>query len=123
MTDGSQTYKLTLEYDGTAFHGSQAQAQAQGRTVQGTLEAALAFMISLYCANHLAGGIPAILVNIPGSAGAAATCIDGYQMTKKGQAQQALVLSFVASVAGGLITSVLVLALFALAKIAFGAAS
>ncbi|WP_270935065.1 tripartite tricarboxylate transporter permease [Falsiroseomonas oryzae] len=74
-------------------------------------EAALAFMISLYCANHLSGGIPAILVNIPGSGGAAATCIDGYQMTKKGQAQQALVLSFVASVAGGLITSVAVLAL------------
>ena len=75
------------------------------------IEAALAFMISLYCANHLAGGIPAILVNIPGSAGAAATCIDGYQMTKKGQSQQALVLSFVGSVAGGLITSVAVLAL------------
>ena len=74
------------------------------------VEAALAFMISLYCANHLSGGIPAILVNIPGSAGAAATCIDGYQMTKNGQAQQALVLSFVASVAGGLITSVAVLA-------------
>jgi putative tricarboxylic transport membrane protein len=75
------------------------------------VEAALAFMIALYCANHLAGGIPAILVNIPGSAGAAATCLDGYQMTKKGQAQQALVLSFVASVAGGLITSVAVLAM------------
>lgn len=75
------------------------------------VEAALAFMISLYCANHLSGGIPAILVNIPGSGGAAATCIDGYQMTKKGQAQQALVLSFVASVAGGLITSVAVLAI------------
>lgn len=75
------------------------------------VEAALAFMIALYCANHLSGSIPAILVNIPGSAGAAATCIDGYQMTKKGQAQQALVVSFVASVAGGLITSVAVLAL------------
>lgn len=75
------------------------------------VEAALAFMIALYCANHLSGGIPAILVNIPGSGGAAATCIDGYQMTKNGQAQQALVLSFVASVAGGLITSVAVLAL------------
>jgi len=74
------------------------------------IEPALAFMISLYCANHLSGGIPAILVNIPGSGGAAATCIDGYQMTKNGQAQQALVLSFVASVAGGLITSVAVLA-------------
>lgn len=74
------------------------------------VEAALAFMISLYCANHLSGSIPAILVNIPGSAGAAATCLDGYQMTKNGQAQQALVLSFIASVGGGLITSVAVLA-------------
>lgn len=79
-------------------------------TLAMNVEAALAFMIALYCANHLSGGIPAILVNIPGSGGAAATCIDGYQMTKKGQAQQALVLSFVASVAGGLITSVAVLA-------------
>ena len=74
------------------------------------VEAALAFMVSLYCANHLSGSIPAILINIPGSGGAAATTIDGYQMTKKGQGQQALVLSFVASVAGGLITSVAVLA-------------
>jgi putative tricarboxylic transport membrane protein len=74
------------------------------------VEAALAFMIALYCANHLSGGIPAILVNIPGSGGAAATTLDGYQMTKKGKGQQALVLSFVASVAGGLITSVAVLA-------------
>jgi putative tricarboxylic transport membrane protein len=80
-------------------------------TLAMNVEAALAFMISLYCANHLSGGIPAILVNIPGSGGAAATCIDGYQMTKNGQAQQALVLSFVASVAGGLITSVAVLAI------------
>ncbi len=79
-------------------------------TLAVNIEPALAFMISLYCANHLSGGIPAILVNIPGSGGAAATCIDGYQMTKNGQAQQALVLSFVASVAGGLITSVAVLA-------------
>ena len=35
-------YRLTLEYDGTNFHGSQAQAAARGRTVQGELEAALA---------------------------------------------------------------------------------
>jgi tRNA pseudouridine38-40 synthase len=35
-------YKLTIEYDGKAFHGSQAQAAARGRTVQGELERALA---------------------------------------------------------------------------------
>jgi len=75
------------------------------------VEQAFAFMVSLYCANHLAGGVPAILVRIPGSGGAAATTLDGYPMTRKGQAQQALVLSFVASVAGGLITTLATLAL------------
>ena len=69
------------------------------------VEQAFAFMVSLYCANHLSGGIPAILVKIPGSGGAAATTLDGYPMTQKGQAQQALVLCFTASVFGGLITT------------------
>ncbi len=75
------------------------------------VDKALAFMIALYCATHLAGGIPAILVKIPGTGGAAATTIDGYPMTQKGQAQQALVLSFTASVFGGLITTLGTLAL------------
>ena len=69
------------------------------------VEQAFAFMVSMYCANHLAGGVPAILVKIPGSGGAAATTLDGYPMTQKGQAQQAIVLSFTASVFGGLITT------------------
>ena len=75
------------------------------------VEQAMAFMISLYCANHLAGGIPAILVRIPGSGGAAATTLDGYPMTQKGQAQQALVLCFTASVFGGLMTTLATIAL------------
>jgi putative tricarboxylic transport membrane protein len=80
-------------------------------TLSMPVEQAFAFMVALYCANHLSGGIPAILVRIPGSGGAAATTLDGYPMTQKGQAQQALVLSFVASVAGGLITTLATLAL------------
>jgi putative tricarboxylic transport membrane protein len=75
------------------------------------VERALVFMITVYCASHLGGGIPAILVNIPGNGGAAATTIDGYQMAKKGQGQQALVLSFTSSVFGGLITSLATVAL------------
>ena len=35
-------------------------------------------MIAIYCASHLGAGAPAILVNIPGTAGAAATPLDGY---------------------------------------------
>lgn len=73
------------------------------------VEVALVFMVSLYCASHLGGGIPAILVNIPGTGGAAATTLDGYEMTKKGQASRALALSFVASVLGGLVTSLVTL--------------
>ncbi len=71
------------------------------------VQIALTFMVSLYCATHLGGGIPAILVNMPGTGGAAATTLDGYQMTKQGKAQQALVLSFVASTLGGLVTTIL----------------
>src|SRR5258706_4187285 len=80
-------------------------------TLSVKVEVALAFMIAPYWANHLAGGIPAILVKIPGSGGAAATTLDGYPMTQKGQAQQALVLCFTASVFGGLITTLATLAL------------
>ncbi|MFN2644383.1 MAG: tripartite tricarboxylate transporter permease [Burkholderiales bacterium] len=75
------------------------------------VEQAFAFMVALYCANHLAGGVPAILLRIPGSGGAAATTLDGYPMARKGQAQQAIVLSFTASVFGGLITTLATLAL------------
>jgi putative tricarboxylic transport membrane protein len=75
------------------------------------VEQAFAFMVALYCANHLAGGVPAILMRIPGSGGAAATTLDGYPMARKGQAQQAIVLSFTASVFGGLVTTLATLAL------------
>jgi putative tricarboxylic transport membrane protein len=80
-------------------------------TLKIPVDQAFAFMIALYCANHLSGGVPAILVKIPGSGGAAATTLDGYPMTQKGQGQQALVLSFTASVFGGLITTLATLAL------------
>src|ERR687896_2550518 len=74
-------------------------------TLHMSVEGAMAFMISLYCTTQLGGGIPAILFNMPGEGGAAATTLDGYPMTKKGQAQQALVLCFAASALGGLIST------------------
>jgi len=74
------------------------------------VEAALIFMMALYCASQLGNGIPAILVNIPGTGGAAATTLDGYPMSKKGEAQHALIICFVASVLGGLIGTLLTLA-------------
>ena len=76
------------------------------------VEIGLVFMVALYCSSRMGAGIPAILVNIPGTAGAAATPLDGYPMTKLGRAQQALAMSFVASTFGGLLTTLV--ALFAL---------
>ncbi len=73
------------------------------------VEVGLIFMVALYCSSRMGAGIPAILVNIPGTAGAAATPLDGYPMTKAGRGQQALAMSFVASSLGGLLTTVLAL--------------
>ncbi len=73
------------------------------------VEVGLIFMVALYCSSRMGAGIPAILVNIPGTAGAAATPLDGYPMTKAGKAQQALSISFVSSTAGGLLTTVVAL--------------
>jgi len=74
------------------------------------VEVGLMFMVALYCSSRMGAGIPAILVNIPGTAGAAATPLDGYPMVKKGLGQQALAISFVSSTFGGLLTTIVALA-------------
>ncbi len=80
----------------------------------------LIFMTAIYTASRLGAGIPAILVNIPGTAGAAATPLDGYPMAIQGRGQQALAISFTASVIGGLLTTLLALLLIPwLSQVAF----
>ena len=79
-------------------------------TLAMNLQTGLVFMVTLYCAARMGAGIPAILVNIPGTAGAAATPLDGYPMAKAGKGQQALAISFVASSIGGLLTTIIALA-------------
>ena len=79
-------------------------------TLSMSLEVGLIFMVSLYCSARMGAGIPAILVNIPGTAGAAATPLDGYPMAQAGRGQQALAMTFVASSLGGLLTTIIALA-------------
>lgn len=89
-------------------------------TLAMNVEVGLIFMVALYCSSRMGAGIPAILVNIPGTAGAAATPLDGYPMTKAGRGQQALSISFVSSTAGGLLTTVVALiAMPWLARVSF----
>ncbi len=63
---------------------------------------ALAMMLGLASVNNTGDTIPAVLFGVPGSAGCAATVLDGYPLAKQGQAGRALGASFMASMLGGL---------------------
>ncbi len=52
--------------------------------------AAIIVLIGIYKGTLLGGSISAILLNTPGTAGAAATTIDGYPMNQKGMGRKAL---------------------------------
>ncbi len=79
-------------------------------TLSMDLQTGLIFMVTLYSSARMGAGIPAILVNIPGTAGAAATPLDGYPMAKAGRGQQALAITFVSSTLGGLLTTIIAMA-------------
>jgi len=64
---------------------------------------ALIFLGAIYCGSMFGGSISAILINTPGTAAAAATAIDGFEMTKQGRAHEALVESAVSSFWGGIV--------------------
>lgn len=87
-------------------------------------EVALGVLIGLYTAATYAGSITAITIGVPGTPASAATVLDGYALTKKGELDGALSISITASVIGGLIGTVaLVFLAIPLADIAlaFGA--
>jgi putative tricarboxylic transport membrane protein len=60
------------------------------------------FLIAMHGMVHTGGAIPSILIGVPGDGPTAATVLDGYAMTKKGEAGRALGASFGASLVGGL---------------------
>lgn len=72
---------------------------------------ALVLMTSVYTGSLTGGGILAILINTPGTPGAAATTFDGYPMAKAGRQNEALGLQIAGSVIGGLIGYMTLLAL------------
>ncbi|MEO0382556.1 MAG: tripartite tricarboxylate transporter permease [Pseudomonadota bacterium] len=64
---------------------------------------ALALIAGVYVGGVYGGSRTAILLNIPGAPSAIATALDGYPLAKKGLAGEAIGLSTVMSVMGGLI--------------------
>ena len=58
----------------------------------------------IYCGAIFGGSISAILIHTPGTPASAATAIEGYQMTLRGQAAKALTVACFASFCGGLLS-------------------
>jgi putative tricarboxylic transport membrane protein len=61
----------------------------------------LIMLAAVYQSAEYGGSISAILINTPGTSGAACTILDGTPLTQKGQAQEALYTSLLAGTVGG----------------------
>ncbi|NNU80182.1 hypothetical protein HMH01_06990 [Halovulum dunhuangense] len=64
---------------------------------------AIVLLAAVYVGAEYGGSIPAILIRTPGTNAAAATAIDGYEMKRQGRAGEALGISLVTGVIGGLV--------------------
>ena len=71
-------------------------------------------LLGIFCGSIYGGSITAILINTPGTSNSAATCLDGYPLTLKGQAGRALGISTLSSTFGGVFSAV---ALFIIAPL------
>lgn len=85
---------------------------------------ALATLAGVWAGAAYGGGIPAILINTPGTPGAAATCFDGYILQEQGKAGKALGVSLICGTVGGMISVFVLLMVVPLSAItvAFGQA-
>ncbi len=84
---------------------------------------ALLMMTALYMAAEYGGSITAIAIGVPGSSPALATTFDGYAMTRRGEASRAFGISLFASMSGGALGALLLVAALgplSRAAIAFG---
>jgi len=63
---------------------------------------AIGMLIGIFFGCMYGGSIAAILINTPGTPAAAATVLDGYPMTKKGEPGRALSIALFASICGGI---------------------
>ena len=68
----------------------------------------MALLIGIFVSAVGSGGITASLINIPGTAAAAATCMDGYALVKQGRGREACGYSVFASVIGTLAATLFV---------------
>lgn len=92
------------------FSGGNAAALALPFALVLPAESAVILIAAIYSGASFAGAVPAILMNIPGTAGAAATALDGYPLALQGKAQLAIGVARVSSTFGGAFSVVVILA-------------
>lgn len=68
--------------------------------------AAILLLLAIHAGALYGGTITAILINTPGTPASAATALDGYPLTQKGESKKALQMGSVAALIGGLISAV-----------------
>ena len=82
---------------------------------------AIIMLCGIYYGAQYGGSTTSILVNIPGEVGSIVTCLDGYQMARKGRAGPALGISAFGSFIGGTLGVIGLMSLApSLAKLAMG---
>ncbi len=69
------------------------------------------FLLAMHSVVHTGGSVPSILFGVPGTGPDAATIVDGFPMTQKGQAGRALGASLGASGFGGVVGAIVLAAL------------
>ncbi|MBD1381992.1 tripartite tricarboxylate transporter permease [Metabacillus arenae] len=72
---------------------------------------AICMLMGIYIGGIAGGSISAICLNIPGTPASAATAIDGYCLSRQGESQKALNVSFLASAVGGLFSGAILITL------------
>jgi len=72
---------------------------------------AIILMTGIYYGAQYGGSTTSILLNIPGETASIVTCIDGYQMARKGRAGPALGISAFGSFIGGTLGILLLMVL------------
>lgn len=74
------------------------------------------FLLAMHSVVHTSGSIPSILFGVPGTGADAATIVDGFPMTQKGEAGRAMGASLGASGVGGIIGALFLLAVIPLLR-------
>lgn len=93
------------------LQGSMAMAICLPLTLYMDFLTAMLFLTAIFTGAGFGCAVPAVLINIPGTSAAVATCFDGYPMARQGRHSEALGYALGASVTGTAIGYILLLLL------------